>query len=244
MNSFTIYPAIDLLGGKCVRLFQGDYGQETVYSDSPVQVAEQFYNDGASWIHLVDLDGARQGHPVNAAIIREVKHALSVKVQVGGGIRSEKDVSAYLDAGIDRVILGSAAISHPGFVKEMLEKYGRRIAIGLDAREGYVAVEGWTKTSEMKAETLANELIDHGAETFIFTDISKDGTLTGPNIKAISDLARLTGKEVIASGGVSSLEDVEMLYYRAQAGVSGAIIGKALYTEALSLKDALDLVES
>lgn len=242
MSSFTIYPAIDMRGGKCVRLFQGDYDKETVYADSPLAVAKQFQADGAEWIHMVDLDGAKKGEPVNAHDVFDVKNRLDVGVQIGGGIRTKEDVSRYLDGGVDRVILGSSAISEPAFVKEMLAVYGKRIVIGIDARDGYVAVEGWTKTSAVKAEALALELIEHGAETFIFTDISRDGALTGPNVEAVTAMARVTGKEMIASGGVSHLDDVKVLSEQADHGVSGVIIGRALYTKAFTVKDALEAV--
>ncbi|HEU5141457.1 MAG TPA: 1-(5-phosphoribosyl)-5-[(5-phosphoribosylamino)methylideneamino]imidazole-4-carboxamide isomerase [Bacillales bacterium] len=242
MSEFVLYPAIDIRGGKCVRLLQGDYDQETVYGDSPVDMARTFHEDGAEWIHTVDLDGAKKGEPINHELILDIKRQLPVKVQVGGGIRTEADVARYLESGVDRVILGSSAISDPDFVKEMLANYGARIAIGIDARDGYVAVEGWTKTSEIEAGTLALELVEHGAETFIFTDISKDGTLEGPNIEAIGNLARLTGKDVIASGGVSSVEDIENLNSEKESGISGAIIGRALYTGAVTLRDALKAV--
>lgn len=242
MSKFTIYPAIDIRGGKCVRLLQGDYNKETVYGDSPLAMAKKFHDDGAEWIHMVDLDGAKKGEPVNVESILQVKKEMPVKVQVGGGIRTKENIERYLGAAVDRIILGSSAISDPDFVKEMLSKYGKQIAIGIDARDGYVAVDGWTKTSRVKAEALAQGLIEYGAETFIFTDISKDGTLTGPNVEAIEHLARLTGKEVIASGGVSQLADVEKLYCHRDAGIAGAIIGRALYTEAVSLKEALKAV--
>lgn len=237
MSAFTIYPAIDIRGGKCVRLLQGDYDRETVYGNSPLAMAQKFYEDGATWIHTVDLDGAKEGNPINSEHIIGIKNDLPVHVQVGGGIRTKEAVELYLEAGVDRVILGSSAISHPAFVREMLDLYGNKIAIGIDARDGYVAVEGWTKTSEMKAETLAAELAEHGAETFVFTDISRDGTLNGPNVGAIASIARLTGKDVIASGGVSSVSDIETLSRHSE--ISGAIIGRALYTGAVPLKEAL-----
>jgi phosphoribosylformimino-5-aminoimidazole carboxamide ribotide isomerase len=242
--SFTIYPAIDMRGGKCVRLLQGDYNQETVYGDSPFDMAKQFVEQGADWIHMVDLDGAKAGKRVNHEYVLQVAKELSAKVQIGGGIRNEEDVAFYLDQGVDRVILGSSAISDPDFVKKMLKQYGEKIAIGIDARDGYVAVEGWLKTSEVTAEKLALELKEHGAEVFIFTDISKDGTLSGPNVEAIVQLAEATGKEVIASGGVSQLSDLEVLSESKEKGVGGAIVGKALYTNQFSLSDALRKVNA
>jgi phosphoribosylformimino-5-aminoimidazole carboxamide ribotide isomerase len=239
MAAFTVYPAIDIRNGKCVRLLQGDYNQETIYGDSPVDMAEMFVSDGADWVHTVDLDGAKKAAPVNAHHVLEIKQKLDVKVQVGGGIRKKDDVAGYLENGVDRIILGSSAISRPQFVKEMLQQYGNKIAVGIDVRDGYVAVEGWTKTSTIKAEELALQLVEHGAETFIFTDISKDGTLAGPNVEAITALARATGKHVIASGGISNLEDVKTLANERNNGVSGTIIGRALYTKAFTLKEAL-----
>jgi phosphoribosylformimino-5-aminoimidazole carboxamide ribotide isomerase len=243
MSSFTLYPAIDMRGGKCVRLLQGDYNQETVYGDSPFDMAKQFADQGAEWIHMVDLDGAKDGKKVNHEHVVRVAEELPVKVQIGGGIRSMEDVSFYLDNGVDRVILGSAAVSNPDFVREALMKYGgAKIAIGLDARNGYVATEGWLETSHIMAVDLAKRLVEEGAETFIFTDISKDGMLQGPNVEAIGELARITGKEVVASGGVSSIDDLVSLM-EDDRNISGAIIGKALYTGRFTLSDALGSVK-
>lgn len=241
--TFTIYPAIDIRGGKCVRLFQGDYNQETVYGDSPLAMAEKFQSEGATWIHLVDLDGAKERKRVNDAHVIQIAKKLDVNVQVGGGIRTEDDVHYYLENGVNRIILGSSAIQNPNFVKKMLKFHGDKIAVGIDARHGYVAVDGWLETSEIKAVDLAQELVEHGAEIFIFTDISKDGTLTGPNVKAIADMAEATGKQVIASGGVSKLEDFDDLLQEQKKGIEGAIVGKALYTKQFTLQDALRKVK-
>ncbi|AGT33416.1 1-(5-phosphoribosyl)-5-[(5- phosphoribosylamino)methylideneamino] imidazole-4-carboxamide isomerase [Geobacillus genomosp. 3] len=241
MAAFTVYPAIDMRGGKCVRLLQGDYNKETVYGDSPVAMAEQFAAQGAKWIHMVDLDGAKEGRRVNDRFVIEAAR-LGVNVQVGGGIRTEADVAYYLEHGVARVILGSAAISDPPFVKQMLKTYGRRIVIGIDARDGFVATEGWLSTSNVKAEELGQMLAEAGAETFIFTDIATDGTLSGPNIAASVRLAAATGKEVIASGGVSSLDDLRALCEYAGQGIGGAIVGKALYTNQFTLAEALKAV--
>lgn len=238
MSTFTIYPAIDIRNGNCVRLLQGDYDKETVYGNSPLEMAKRFADDGASWIHVVDLDGAKAGKRINDEHVLAIASQLNVKVQVGGGIRTAEDVAAYLDHGVDRVILGSAAINNPSFVKEMLQKYREKIAIGIDARDGYVATEGWLETSKVTAEQLAVELASYGAEVFIFTDISRDGMLSGPNVEAIAALATATGKEVIASGGVSQLNDLVQL--KQKQGIAGAIIGKALYTNQFTLKEALD----
>ncbi|MCF6138690.1 1-(5-phosphoribosyl)-5-[(5-phosphoribosylamino)methylideneamino]imidazole-4-carboxamide isomerase [Pseudalkalibacillus berkeleyi] len=239
MRPFELYPAIDMRGGKCVRLFQGDYEQETVYGDSPFDMAKMFAEQGARWIHMVDLDGAKSAEKVNHEHVLRVATELDVHVQVGGGIRTEEDISFYLENGVDRVILGSVAVKNPAFTKDMLKKYGERIVIGLDAREGYVATEGWLDKSEVKATDLAKEMAASGAKHFIFTDIARDGTLEGPNTEAIAELAKVSGAEVIASGGVSSLQDLEILSNRISDGIEGAIIGKALYTERFTLTDAI-----
>ncbi|WP_408007760.1 1-(5-phosphoribosyl)-5-[(5-phosphoribosylamino)methylideneamino]imidazole-4-carboxamide isomerase [Pseudalkalibacillus sp. A8] len=242
MKRFELYPAIDMRGGKCVRLFQGDYDQETIYGDSPFEMAKLFADQGAQWIHMVDLDGAKTAEKVNHKHVLQVASELDVKVQIGGGIRTEEDIDFYLKNGVDRVILGSVAVKNPAFTKEMLDKYKGKIAIGLDARDGYVATEGWLDNSKVKAVELAKELAEAGASHFIFTDISRDGTLEGPNVEAIAELARESGAEVIASGGVSSMEDLQVLAGRQQDGIEGAIIGKALYTERFTLSEALEKV--
>jgi phosphoribosylformimino-5-aminoimidazole carboxamide ribotide isomerase len=244
MAAFTIYPAIDMRGGKCVRLLQGDYNKETVYGDSPFAMAKLFAEQGAEWIHMVDLDGAKEGKRINDRFVLEVAKNLNVKVQIGGGIRTEEDVAYYLGNGVDRVILGSAAISNPQFVKDMLAKYGSQIAIGIDAKNGFVATEGWLNTSTIKATDLGKELAEAGAETFIFTDIATDGMLSGPNVQAVAEMARVTGKNVIASGGVSSLEDLKWLKKFAEDGVVGAVVGKALYTKQFTVAEALKEVAS
>jgi phosphoribosylformimino-5-aminoimidazole carboxamide ribotide isomerase len=243
MAAFTIYPAIDMRGGKCVRLLQGDYNKETVYGDSPIEMAALFAEQGAEWIHMVDLDGAKEGKRVNDHFVVETAKQLPVKVQIGGGIRTEDDIVYYLENGVARVILGSAAIAKPSFVKEMLKKYGERIAIGIDAKDGFVATEGWLNTSNVKATDLGKELAESGAKTFIFTDIATDGMLSGPNIQAAVEMARATGKHVIASGGVSSLEDLVSLQKHVGDGVVGAIVGKALYTKQFTVAEALKVVQ-
>jgi len=239
MSQFIIYPAIDMRGGKCVRLLQGDYNKETVYGDSPFDMAKQFDDQGANWIHMVDLDGAKEGKLVNHQHVINAATKLSANIQIGGGIRTEEDVEYYLSNGVDRVILGSAAISNPEFVKKMLAAYGEKIAIGIDAKDGYVSTEGWLNTSNVKATDLGKELANAGAEVFIFTDIATDGMLSGPNVEAVVEMAKATGKQVIASGGVSSLKDLDTLSEYKETGVAGAIVGKALYTNQFSLPDAL-----
>ncbi|MGG1664444.1 1-(5-phosphoribosyl)-5-[(5-phosphoribosylamino)methylideneamino]imidazole-4-carboxamide isomerase [Brevibacillus sp. NRS-1366] len=241
--SFIIYPAIDIRGGKCVRLFQGDYGQETVYADSPLAMAKRWVEQGASWVHLVDLDGAKEGKPANAQLIKDIARQVPVPVQVGGGIRTEEQIADYLEAGVARVIVGTAAIEDEPFTKRILQTYGDKIAIGLDCRNGLVATRGWLTTTDVQATELAKRLVSYGAETFIYTDIARDGTLTGPNVEEISALALATGKSVIASGGVSNLDDLLALAAHMTEGVSGAIVGKALYTDAFTLAEALTRME-
>ncbi|ULT56384.1 1-(5-phosphoribosyl)-5-[(5-phosphoribosylamino)methylideneamino]imidazole-4-carboxamide isomerase [Neobacillus drentensis] len=236
--SLTIYPAIDMRGGKCVRLLQGDYDKETIYGDSPFDMAKSFAEAGAEWIHMVDLDGAKDGKRVNDRFVIEAAQNLNAKVQIGGGIRSEEDIVHYLENGVDRVIIGSIAISKPEFAIEMIAKYGAKIAVGIDAKNGYVATHGWLDTSSVKAVELGKRFADAGAETFIFTDIATDGTLAGPNIKAVCELAEVTGKNVIASGGVSSLDDLQAI---AKKGIRGAIVGKALYENRFTLTEALEV---
>lgn len=241
MTEFIIYPAIDMRDGKCVRLVQGDYDQETVYGDSPFEMAKSFAEAGAKWIHMVDLDGAKAKQRVNHEYVVRVAKELDARVQIGGGIRSAEDVAYYLERGVDRVILGSVAVQNPDFTKEMLATYGGdRIVIGIDARDGYVATEGWLETSEVKAEDLAREMVRFGAQTFIFTDIARDGMLSGPNTEAIEALAIASGAAVIASGGVSTLEDLDELAAKQSSGIDGAIVGKALYTNRFTLEEALE----
>ncbi|GIP30699.1 1-(5-phosphoribosyl)-5-[(5-phosphoribosylamino) methylideneamino] imidazole-4-carboxamide isomerase [Paenibacillus sp. J23TS9] len=239
MSSFIIYPAIDIRGGKCVRLIQGDYNQETVYNDSPLAAAKAWEDQGGSYIHLVDLDGAKAGHPVNDEVIGAIASGVNVPVQVGGGLRTVDDVKRLLSLGVNRVIIGTAAIEDRAFTEEVLGTYGDKVAIGIDARNGYVATRGWLETSEVKAEELAKELASKGAETFIFTDISRDGMMQGPNVDAIVALAKSSGRTVIASGGVSVMDDLVRLNQYRQEGVGGAIVGKALYTGSIDLAEAV-----
>lgn len=242
MSSFIIYPAIDILGGKCVRLVQGDYNQETIYNDSPLKVARSWEEQGGKFIHLVDLDGAKAGHPVNDAIIGEIAAKMNVPVQVGGGLRTLADVERLLSIGVSRVIIGTAAIEDRAFTEEVLGKYGDKVAIGIDARNGFVATRGWLETSEVQAEVLAKELASKGAETFIFTDISRDGMMQGPNVEAIVSLAKASGRTVIASGGVTKLDDLTALSKHCSDGVGGAIVGKALYTGSIDLSEAVSII--
>lgn len=239
MAPFIIYPAIDIRDGKCVRLIQGDYAQETVYNENPLEVALEWERLGGQWIHLVDLDGAKAGKPVNDELIGRIAQAVNVPVQVGGGIRTRADIEHLFGLGVSRVILGTAAIEDRAFVEEVLAEFGDRIAIGIDARNGYVATRGWLETSEVKAEVLAKELAAKGAKTFIFTDISRDGMMQGPNVEAIVALAQASGQSVIASGGVSVMDDLTNLAAYREQGVGGAIVGKALYIGNIALADAV-----
>ncbi|MCK1994410.1 1-(5-phosphoribosyl)-5-[(5-phosphoribosylamino)methylideneamino]imidazole-4-carboxamide isomerase [Peribacillus muralis] len=242
MSNFTIYPAIDMRGGKCVRLIQGDYNQETIYGDSPFDMAKGFADQGAEWIHMVDLDGAKEGVRINDSYVIKAAKELGARIQIGGGIRTEQDIAHYLDNGVERVILGSTAVSDPAFTKDMIRKYGKHIAIGIDAKDGKVATHGWLQTSGTLAIELGKLLADAGAETFIVTDIATDGMLLGPNVKGILAMAAATGKNVIASGGISSLEDIMTLKEHEAEGIAGAIIGKALYTNRFTVAEVLEKV--
>lgn len=229
--------------GKCVRLLQGDYNKETIYGDSPFVKAKQFAESGAKWIHMVDLDGAKDGKRINDTYVIQVANELDLNVQIGGGIRSETDVFHYLEHGIKRVIIGSIAVENPSFAIDMIKKYGKHIAVGIDAKDGYVATHGWLNTSEVKAVDLGKRFADVGAESFIFTDIATDGMLSGPNLEAIAVMSKETGKQVIASGGVSALSDLIALKDLGYQVVTGAIVGKALYEGKFTLEEALKVVE-
>ncbi len=238
--SFTIYPAIDMRDGKCVRLEQGDFDKQTIYGENPYEIAEEFAAAGASWIHMVDLDGAKEGSRKNAEHVIRAARDLDSHVQIGGGIRSEADVRFYLEQGVDRVIIGSLAVRNLELTKELLSKFGSQIVIGLDARDGYVATEGWLERSQIQAVDLGLELANAGARTFIYTDIAKDGMLSGPNVKEIVRLGRVTGVNVIASGGIQGLDDLQELKKHREDHVIGSIVGKALYTKQFSLRQALE----
>lgn len=245
MTAIQIFPAIDMRGGKCVRLFKGDYAQETIYGDSPFDMAKSFADAGATFIHMVDLDGAKDGERVHAKDVVRVAKELPLHVQIGGGIRTEEDVAFYLDQGVDRVIIGSLAIREPELVASFIEKYGaERIVIGLDAKDGMVATHGWLETSNQTAIEVGQYFASKGAKHFIFTDIATDGTLQGPNIEANEALARATGANIIVSGGMSSLADIQAVKEAAKSTtIAGVIIGKALYTGQFTLEEALKEAE-
>ncbi|MFB5088666.1 1-(5-phosphoribosyl)-5-[(5-phosphoribosylamino)methylideneamino]imidazole-4-carboxamide isomerase [Psychrobacillus sp. PGGUH221] len=244
MTSIQVYPAIDMKGGKCVRLYQGDYEQETIYGDSPFDMAKKFADEGASWIHLVDLDGAKDGEKIHANEVIRIAKELPVSVQIGGGIRSKEDVQFYLENGVNRVIIGSLAIAQPELVAELLEEFGGdRIVIGLDAKDGMVATHGWLETSSKSAVEVGQYFASKGAKHVIFTDIATDGTLLGPNLAANKELAQATGLSVIVSGGISSLKDLgEVAILAKDTTVSGVITGKALYNNRFTLTEALQEV--
>ena len=232
-----IYPAIDLYGGKAVRLYKGDYAQMTVYSDDPPSIAADFAAQGAQRIHLVDLEGAKSGSTPNLGTILAIKKQCGLFCEVGGGIRSMEVVDRYLSAGIDRVILGTAAVTEPGFVEEAAQKYGEKIAVGVDIRDGCVAVKGWLENSGLDAFDFCRRMQALGIRTIICTDISRDGAMRGTNRELYKALSEELSMDIIASGGVSDLENVKAL--RAM-GLHGAIIGKAYYTGAISIKEAVE----
>ena len=232
----TIYPAIDIINGECVRLVKGDYSQKTTYDKSPVDVAKKWADMGAEFIHVVDLDGAKSGDMPNFKLITEIAASVPAKIEVGGGIRNINCVDKYLSSGVWRVILGTAALKNPDFVKEAVEKYGDRIAVGIDAKDGKVAVSGWEDVSQISALDFAAQMEKLGVSSIIYTDIATDGMLNGPNLAAMKEMARHVNINVVASGGVTSVEDVEAL---AIIGVEGAFIGKALYTGNIDLRQAI-----
>lgn len=229
-----ILPAIDLRGGKCVNLVQGIATQETVFSDAPLEMARRWQAEGAEYLHLVDLDGAFQAESANLHIASEIASALDIPVQLGGGIRTLERLEAVLALGVDRAILGTAALKQPSLVKQACAKYGEHIAVGIDAKDGMVATDGWLEVSQKPAVEFALEM--EGVQTLIYTDIKSDGMLKGPNVDATARIVEAVAADVIASGGVTSLADVASLK---QIGASGAIIGRALYTGALALRDAI-----
>ena len=231
-----IYPAIDIKDGKCVRLLQGRFSDVTVYGDDPAAMAKKWESLGGEYIHVVDLDGALKGHGVNAEIIKKICSSVSVPVQTGGGIRTIEDIKAKLDCGISRVIIGTKAVSSPEFIKKAVSEYGDKIVVGIDAKDGYVAVEGWEKCSEFKAVEFAEKMTALGVKTIVYTDISTDGTLKGPNVAAMEEMAKSVNADIIASGGIGSLEHIKSLV---PTGVEGVIVGRALYTGNVDLSEAV-----
>ena len=239
----NIYPAIDLRGGNCVRLVKGDFSRETIYSRDPGAMAREWAAAGASSIHVVDLDGALAGESRNLEAIKAIMKEGGIPIEVGGGIRNMSHIERLLTAGVHQVILGSAAVKNPELVKEACKAYPGRIVVGIDAKNGDVAVEGWEASGHIQAEELAKKMADAGVERIIFTDIARDGMLNGVNVEATVAVAKASGLKVTASGGVASLEDLKILKKRETDGVEGCIIGKALYTGAIDLRQAVAIAK-
>ncbi|HEX6552535.1 MAG TPA: 1-(5-phosphoribosyl)-5-[(5-phosphoribosylamino)methylideneamino]imidazole-4-carboxamide isomerase [Ktedonobacteraceae bacterium] len=248
-----ILPAIDIKDGACVRLYQGDYGKVTTYDTDPVRVAQRWQEAGASWLHVVDLDGAVSGYPVNVELIGRIRAATSLRIEVGGGMRAFPHIEQVLNLGIERIVLGTIALTDRALIEEALHRWGERIAVGLDARDGRVALQGWRETSSTQATSLARELRMLGVRRFIYTDIARDGVLKGPNLEALSEMQRVIteplkaspdatypASALIASGGISTIDDLHAI---AGLGVEGAIIGRALYTGDVVLASAIREIE-
>ena len=232
----NIIPAIDLIDGKAVRLQKGDYNKVTVYSEYPEKVAKYFYDCGARYLHVVDLDGAKSGKADNFEVIKKIVDASGLSVEVGGGIRNIEMVKTYVDAGVDRIILGTAALTDPEFLAEAVSKYGDKITVGVDIKDGMVAIKGWTEISAVSCEDFCRQLEELGVSSVICTDISKDGMMSGTNLELYKNLNRDFSINFVASGGVSTLDDIKALK---EMDLFGAILGKALYTGAIDLKDAI-----
>lgn len=235
-----IYPAIDIKNGQCVRLCQGRFDDVTVYGDDPMKVAAKWAESGATFLHIVDLDGAREGTSYNQNVIQDIANTFSIPVQTGGGIRTMRDIEEKLALGVSRVILGTVAVKNPELVIEAVKAYGEKIAVGIDAINGFVAVEGWEEVSHISALELCKKMVSLGVKTIIYTDISKDGMMVGPNIDSTKEIVEATGVNIIASGGISTMADLENVE---SIGAGGAIIGKALYQGSLHLREVLERFE-
>ena len=235
-----IFPAIDLYEKQAVRLFKGDYNRKTVYSDDPVSVAREFKKSGATHIHLVDLEGAKTGETPNFDVVCAIKRETGLFCEIGGGIRSMEVVEKYISAGLDRVILGTAAVTNEGFVQKAVEKYGEKIAVGIDIKDGFAAIKGWTESSGIDAFEFCERMEKIGVRTLICTDISKDGAMVGTNRALYKKLSEKFSVDIVASGGVSSIDDVKALR---KLGIYGAIIGKAYYTKAVDLGEAIEVAK-
>lgn len=240
--AMDVIPAIDLLEGRCVRLYQGDYQQAQTFDENPVAVARQWADQGAPRLHVVDLDGAKAGQPVNLQAIEAIVRAIDIPVQVGGGLRDRERAATLLNLGVQRVILGTVAVEQPELVNQLCQEFPDRIVVGIDARNGKVATRGWLETSEVLATDLAQQMAKFGVAAIIYTDIHRDGTLQGPNLEALRELASAVEVPIIASGGVSSVTDLFNLLALEPLGVTGAIVGRALYTGDISLKEAIRAV--
>ena len=235
-----LFPAIDLYNKKAVRLYKGDYAQMTVYSDNPLEIAQDFERCGAEYIHVVDLEGAKDGTTPNIEVVSSIAKNTSLKVEIGGGIRNMQTLDKYFDSGVFRAILGTAAVVDEAFLRSAIEKYGDRIAVGADIKDGFVAIKGWIEKSEYTAEAFFEKMQSVGVKTVICTDISKDGAMNGTNLELYRKLSEKYSVDIVASGGVSSMADVEAL---SEMGMYGAIIGKAYYTGAINLKDAIEVAK-
>ena len=238
-----IIPAIDIKGGKCVRLIQGEREKETIYSDDPCFMAQKWVNMGAELLHLVDLDGALEGRPVNFDIIKQIVSSIKIPVELGGGIRTLNAIEDYLSIGVNRVILGTVALENYGMVKEACRISPNRIILGLDAKDGYVAVKGWTQVVRKRARDLAKEFEGFGVRAIIYTDIKRDGMMTGPNIQGVKELVLTTKIPLIVSGGISCLKDIEDITNLKEGYIEGMIIGKALYEKTINFREAQKLVK-
>ncbi|MEY3867562.1 MAG: hypothetical protein RLZZ338_1453 [Cyanobacteriota bacterium] len=238
----NVIPAIDLLEGRCVRLYQGDYGRSQTFNENPVEVAKQWVDQGATLLHLVDLDGAKSGQSTNLNVIEAIVNTINIPCQVGGGLRDRASVSRVLNIGVKRGILGTIAVEKPDIVAELCAEFPGQILVGIDARNGKVATRGWLETSEVLATELAARMQKLGAAEIIYTDIHRDGTLAGPNLEALRELAEAISIPIIASGGVSSITDLLNLLTLEPIGVKSAIVGKAIYTGDVSLKEAIQAV--
>jgi phosphoribosylformimino-5-aminoimidazole carboxamide ribotide isomerase len=236
----NIFPAIDLYDKKAVRLFKGDYNQMTVYSDNPVEIAKDFFNQGARCMHLVDLEGAKDGTTPNLNIVKQIATETNLFCEIGGGIRNIETVEKYINSGVDRVILGTAAVTDEAFLKEAVALYGDKIAVGVDIKDGFVAIKGWTEKSEYSGFDFCKKMQDIGVKTLICTDISKDGAMQGTNLALYQSLSQKFKLDITASGGVSTMEDIRQLR---KMDIYGAIIGKAYYTGAIDLKEALEVAK-
>ena len=236
-----IFPAIDIRDGKCVRLLKGDFQQETIFSDRPQDMAVKWAAQGAEYLHLVDLDGALAGQSVNLEVVQAILDAVDIPVELGGGIRTMENIEQVLSMGVQRVILGSIAVKDPELVRKACARYQERIVVGIDAKDGIVAVDGWGVSGHIEAEKLACKMAQAGVQTIIYTDISRDGTLSGVNAEATARLARVSGLRVVASGGVRSLEDIQAVKNFAEDGIEGVIVGKSIYMGTLNLQEAIEL---
>jgi phosphoribosylformimino-5-aminoimidazole carboxamide ribotide isomerase len=236
-----IYPAIDIRGGRCVRLVEGDFNRETIFDADPAVAGRRWVSFGAEWLHVVDLDGAAEGKPINTAAIKKIRASVDVPIQLGGGLRNLEALETAFSLGIDRAILGSAALRSPELVAQAVERWPGNIAVGLDSRDGKLAADGWLHLTDLSPEAVAHELSQVGVDHFIFTDISRDGTLAGPNLDALSHLISSVNANVIASGGVGAIQDVEALR---ETGAAGVIIGRALYDGRVDLAEAIAITRA